>query len=403
MKIVYDSKEISKILSSMIKRYEKYYILTAWASGEHTAFNDLIKNKNKIQKMVVGTEFYQTNPNFIKEFINSKNVKFIIKAQEGTFHPKVYLFENNENDWQCLIGSANFTKSAMSINDEIMVLINQNDNNAKETYINLKKQIDKYWKSADIMDSLYFQRYEKIFTKSKKILDKLENKYTKNKSEKSILQSKVLTMGWNEYFENIKLDKFHSFEERLNLLETAKQYFEQYDTFSSMPYEIRKQIAGIKKFNPYKNKEKFDWGWFGSMAGAGYFKQKIKENNIYISNALDSIPLNGVVTYENYKDFISNFLKAFNDTGGDGLATATRLLSMKRPDFFICLDSQNKEQLRNDFGIKKKSLDYEEYWSEVIERIQDSLWWNSKKPTDAIELKAWNSRVAMLDVLFYKK
>ena len=138
------------------------------------------------------------------------------------------------------------------------------------------------------------------------------------------------------------------------------------------------------------------------MAGAGYFKQKINENNIYISNALEYIPLNGKITYENYQSFITNFKKAFENTGGDGLATATRLLSIKRPDFFICLDNQNKEKLCNDFGIKK-SLNYEEYWTEVIQRIHDSLWWNSEKPINENELKAWNGRVAMLDVIFYEE
>ena len=402
MQLLHDSNKISTTLSKLIKKYNKYYILTAWASGEHTTFNNLVKNKNKIQKMVVGTQFYQTNPNFIKEFINSENVKFILKSRKGVFHPKTYLFENNENDWQCLIGSANFTQSAMSINDEIMILINQDDNNAKETYIALKEQIDKSWNNADIIDNVYFERYKKLFRKSQLLLDKLENKYTKNKSKKSILESNVLTMDWNKYFASIQHDRFHSFEERLKLLETAQLYFERYNSFKNMPDEIRKQIAGIKKFDPKKSKEKFDWAWFGSMAGAGYFKQKINENSIDISNALDCIPLTGTITYSHYQNFIINFKKAFTSTGGDGLATVTRLLSIKRPDYFICLDKQNKEKLCNDFGIKQ-SLNFEEYWTEVILRIKDSLWWNSEKPTNTIELKAWMGRVAMLDVIFYEE
>jgi hypothetical protein len=405
MQIIYEAKEAGKVLSELIFKYKNYYILTAWASGEHTTFNNLIKNKNNIQKMVVGTQFYQTNPNFIKEFIGSTSVKFIIEPKKGIFHPKIYLFENNENDWQCLIGSANFTKSAFSINDEILIQINQEDKNAKEIYFQLKEQIDKYWNNAKAIDDIYFKRYKVLFKKSISILDKLENKFTQNKSKKSILQSKVLTMDWDEYYKNIKNDKFHSFEKRLALLETAKQYFKQYDSFQCMPDEIRKQIAGIKKYDPNKSKEKFDWAWFGSMAGAGYFKQKIKEKNINISNALDSIPLDGAVSYKDYQNFIYNFKKAFIPTGGDGLATATRLLTIKRPDYFLCLDSQNKEKLCNDFGIKK-SLNYEEYWTEIIQRIQDSLWWENEKPTnkdDANELKSWNGRVAMLDVVFYKE
>ena len=386
----------------MIEKYKKYYILTAWASGEHLAFENLVKNKNKIQQMVVGIQFYQTNPNFIEKFINSTKVKFMLEPQEGIYHPKVYLFENNENDWQCLIGSANFTKSALSVNDEIMINFNQNDNESKEIYFQLKKEINRYWEKAKIVDENYFDRYINLFQKSKKVLNKLENKYTEKRSKKSILQSKILTMNWDEYFSAIKQDNFHSFDERLKLLETARTNFEEYKSFKDMDYEMRKQIAGIKRYIPTKSKEKFDWAWFGSMAGAGYFKQKIHENNINISNALDCIPLYGDVSSLNYYDYIENFKKAFNLTGGDGIATATRLLAIKRPDYFICLDNQNKRNLCIDFGIKQ-SISYEEYWTEVIERIQDSLWWQANQPTNEKELQAWRGRVAMLDVIFYEE
>ena len=67
MKLLHEPKEINLTLSSMLKKYKNYYILTAWASGEHSTFNSLVKNKNNIQQMVVGTQFYQTNPNFIKK------------------------------------------------------------------------------------------------------------------------------------------------------------------------------------------------------------------------------------------------------------------------------------------------------------------------------------------------
>ncbi|HFS66940.1 MAG TPA: NgoFVII family restriction endonuclease [Flavobacteriia bacterium] len=401
MQLIFNSIEIGKTLSQLIKKYKKYYILTAWASGNNSVFDLLLKNQSNIEQMIVGTQFYQTNPNFMEHFINSNKVKFMIDTQKGVYHPKVYLFENSENDWECLIGSANFTKSALSFNNEIMINFNQNDSNSKQILLDLKEQINNYWKISKSIDNDYFNRYKNLFQKYKPILNKIDNKFTDKKSEKSILNSKILTLNWEEYFNEIQKDTFHSFDERLNLLETANHYFNTYCSFEEMNDEKRKEIAGIKKFNPDKSKEKFDWAWFGSMAGAGYFKQNINQNNKYISKALDYIPLNDKVSYQNYLDFIDNFKKAFL-SGGDGVATATRLLSMKRPDVFICLDNQNKKNLCKDFGIKQ-SLNYEEYWTEIIARIQDSIWWQSEKPKNEIELKAWNGRVAMLDVIFYEE
>ncbi len=402
MELISDSKEIGKRLSKLFKRYNKYYILTAWATGNNPTFKVLEKNKNRIKQMVVGTQFYQTNPNFMESFIDNSNVKFIIESQQGIYHPKVYLFENNKNDWECLIGSANFTKSALSVNDEIMISFNQDDDNAEEIYSDLREQINTYWNRAQIINEKYLNRYEKLFNKTKKILEKIDNKYTDKKSKKSILESSILSMDWEEYFSKIKDDRHHSFSERLKLLQTAKEYFEQYKSFSEIDKEKRKQIAGtVGKYNPEKSNDKFDWAWFGSMVGAGHFKQTINTNNKFISHALDCIPQMGEIKYQDYLNYIENFKQAFPE-GGDGIATATRLLAIKRPDIFVCLDGPNKENLCADFGIKK-SLNYEEYWNEIIMRIQDSIWWQSDKPTQEEELQAWQGRVAMMDVIFYEE
>ena len=400
MQLISNPDKIRERLSQLINKYKKYYILTAWASGDNSIFDLLLKKENHIEKMIVGTQFYQTNPNFMKYFVDSNRVKFMIDIEKGVYHPKVYLFENNENDWECLIGSANFTKSALSFNKEIMVNFNQGDLNAKQMFLDLKEEINNYWEISKSIDSDYFNRYNNLFQKYKPMFNRIDNKFTDKKSKKSILNSKILTLNWKEYFNEIQKDNLHSFDERLNLLEIANQYFNVHSSFKEMNDKQRKEIAGIKRTNPDKDKEKFDWVWFGSMIGAGYFKKTINENNKYISKSLDCIPLNNKVSYQNYLDFIYNFKKAFL-SGGDGVATATRLLAMKRPDVFICLDSQNKKNLCKDFGIKQ-SLNYEEYWTEIIARIQDSIWWQSEKPKNSLELKAWNARVAMLDVIFYE-
>jgi HKD family nuclease len=403
MQLISNSKEIGKKLSQCIEKYQKYYILTAWASGNNPTFDILLDYEDNIQKMIVGTQFYQTNPNFIERFINSDKVKFMINSQKGIYHPKVYLFENNKNDWECLVGSANFTKFALSINNEIMINFNQDDENSNQILIDLKEQINNYWKISKSIDNDYFDKYKILFNKYKPILNKIDNKFTDKKSKKSIIDSKILILNWEEYFNEIQDDKEHSFGGRLNILETANNYFKEYGSFEKMDEYKRKQIAG---FCYDENQENFDWDWFGSMKAPGEFKGKINKNNVHISNALDCIPLNGKVSHKNYKDYINNFRKAFLEKGGDGVATATRLLAMKRPDVFICLDSKNEDNLCDDFGIKIKSMAYkderyEEYWTEIIARIQDTIWWQSEKPKDEIELKAWNGRVAMLDVFFY--
>ena len=138
------------------------------------------------------------------------------------------------------------------------------------------------------------------------------------------------------------------------------------------------------------------------MRGVGYFFEAVNDNNLHLSNALDAIPLTGLVSRAQYLDYIAQYIKAFPN-GRDGVSTASRLLALKRPDYFVCLSSKNQDRLIAEFGIKKSSLDYEGYWDEVIGRIQDSPWWNSPEPKEPRALKAWQGRAAMLDSIFYEE
>lgn len=74
---------------------------------------------------------------------------------------------------------------------------------------------------------------------------------------------------------------------------------------------------------------------------------------------------------------------------------------MKRPDYFVCLDSKNRDKLCKEFGISK-NIGLDRYWDEVVQRLVDSNWWNSPEPQDGIERRIWRCRAAFLDVKFYQ-
>jgi hypothetical protein len=144
-----------------------------------------------------------------------------------------------------------------------------------------------------------------------------------------------------------------------------------------------------------------NWGWFGSMFGAGVFKNRVNQNDINLSRALDAIPPAGEVLEVHYSQFIDAYRKAFPAGRGHGLGTATRLLTMKRPDYFVCFDSANKRGLCGAFEITLGNHDYARYWGSIVERLLLSRWWNSPRPTANKEMKVWDGRAAFLDSLYY--
>ena len=134
--------------------------------------------------------------------------------------------------------------------------------------------------------------------------------------------------------------------------------------------------------------------------GAGYFKNFIKSNNESISKALEFIPETGPVSKENYDNYIRFYLEPFNEFCNGkyhGIPMATRLLSMKRPDVFVCLDKRNLHKMKTVFNIELGKKEYSKYWINVIVPIQNSAWCKSEIPKDEWERKIWNYRVAMLD------
>ncbi|WP_337133760.1 hypothetical protein, partial [Staphylococcus aureus] len=102
--------------------------------------------------------------------------------------------------------------------------------------------------------------------------------------------------------------------------------------FEVMVRDERRAIAGTAG-RKEKGHKGINWAAFGTMFGSGDFKNIVNESPRFISKALDKIPLRGEVTKSDYESFREFFLKAFEDKSRKGgVAIASRLLAMKRPD-----------------------------------------------------------------------
>lgn len=397
MKLITANSELKSNLSRLIKEYKNISFAVAWASAGTEVFDLLIKNQERIRKAIIGTHFYQTHPDVLDKFTNSNNVRFILQSR-GVFHPKIYFFWD-EKHWELLIGSANLTAGALKNNTEAMILISSN--HSGDLYSSLKKDflglIDNYWSEARMVSEDAAASYRAFWVKQRPILQRLSGQYgdITKLSSKTPADSVVMTMLWPQFLNLVKKDPYHGFQKRLDLLNFVRTQFQTTQHFQDMQLGMRKTIAGLPT-NFHKN-----WGWFGSMSGAGYYHQAVNNNNPHISAALDQIPLYGPVLRGHYDAYIQEFIQAFPN-GRDGIGIASRLLALKRPDYFVCFDAKNKRTLCQDFGINQTGMNYTRYWEEIIERIQDSVWWNETRPNGTIDGDVWDGRAAMLDAIFYK-
>lgn len=396
MKLISTNAELRKQLIRLVVKYPNVSIATAWASADTDVFRALVSHEDRIVKAVIGTHFYQTHPDVLDQFVGSKRVKFILQP-DGVFHPKVYLFWSNEA-WEVVIGSPNLTLGALTKNSELSVLITS-EVGRPALRDEIASVITGHWDEARTVLRAEAENYRKLWKLRAPDLKKVADIFGDKPAAKPATQSKIMSMEWKEYLAEVQKDKFHGFKDRLDLIAEIREYFQTHKHFNDMDLDVRKGIAGL----PSKRKAIKNWAWFGSMKGAGTFAGLINASNEAFSLALDEIPLVGEIRREHYVRFIAQYLKAF-ENGRDGLGTATRLLAMKRPDVFLCVDAQNLKKLAQDVGIGSPGqLDYDRYWEEVVARLMQSPWWQCPEPSNPLERDAWNARAAMLDAIFYEE
>jgi hypothetical protein len=204
----------------------------------------------------------------------------------------------------------------------------------------------------------------------------------------------LVSLSWPDFFARVRAEQYPPehplMKERLQVLREIRQLFAQTMHFCDIDYPGRRKIAGlVKNANP-------NFLLFGSMQPVGYFKQAVRDNNEGISLALDEIPLDGELSRDHYQRFTDRFLKAFERSG---MALASRLLAMKRPDTFVCVNKENREGLFRAFRLSP-SRDAGAYW-DLIEKVRACTWWKVPPPAAPDEREVWRARAAFLDALFY--
>lgn len=360
VELIASSAKLMRTFQTQLDSCITVHLAVAWASVSFPEYHALVAAGQEIGRAVIGTHFYQTAPEFIEQFANDKRVRFALD-HSGVFHPKLYLFEHAHGGWSCIVGSANFTAGGFGRNQEACLLVTEADDPNGAIWAKALQSIKGYWKDAKPGTSIDLDRYRAMRERLAQSLTHAAGQFGAGKPGRPIEEIAAINLSRDEFFNLVREGSHHSLERRLNVLGAARSLFET-GQFNAMEREDRQRIAGFREDND------MTWGWFGFMGGAGVFTKIVNENPNPLSDALDQVPLNGQVTREDYLAFVDRYMRAFplHPKSGEptrhGLGTATRLLAMKRPDYFVCLDRANRPHLLPDFGVTLPTHDYEGDW-----------------------------------------
>ncbi|WFU49144.1 phospholipase D family protein [Sinorhizobium terangae] len=390
----------SKAVEQFMDEYDEFYWAVAW--GTKTPHADaLFENVEKFRSVTFGIAFNQTHPDLVDRLVKVPNAYIASEFMGGTYHPKLYAFRSGEKA-AAVVGSSNFTNGGLSSNLEAAVAITgSDDDKVFQDIFNFVRRSEKFGRPVTPDIALkYRASCKRASSLPKPPRDPLADMDVKRANG---LTSPITSLNWNDYLRSIRKSAHHDVQRSLELLRTVQQWFSSVGSFSDLSDERRKAIAGVLgEFQKTDEQLNQDWGWFGSMRGAGEFAKAVGKNTLALAKAIDSIPRHGEVTTTHYQEFCRHFEKAFaSSTRVGGVPTASRLLAMKRPDTFLCVSKPNIVRASRSMGFAKTSLTLENYWERVVEVIRACDWYNAPRPADK-GAEIWDSRAAMLDAVFYE-
>ncbi|WP_417701094.1 phospholipase D family protein [Pseudomonas sp.] len=390
------SKETCQRLIELIEQCRSFSWLSAWCTS-NPAYDAALAAKDKLGQLVIGTTRYFTDAACLDEFENFPPARVFAPNAAPMFHPKVYGFDLG--DELCVyVGSANLTGAGMARNIEAGVFL-QGDRKdpALRSFFDL---IHKQWIRAESIDSDFIKSYRANQKRVSDALQELE-RFTRIKKpvvrRRSTKNTDLNDMDWALYVRSVRSDKANDLQGRLKVLSFARQLFASDTSFTDLPDIDRRRIGGLLR---QSSTEELDWGLFGQMTSAGRLFPALDSDSEAISRALDQIPVVGAVKRRHYDAFVENFLQV-QGAVDTWIGFGTRLLAMKRPDYFFCYCDPNKRGLADAFGVAFSTVNLHNYWDRFIEPMQLMPWWQQELPESADEQSLWMGRAALLDAIYY--
>ncbi|OHD06267.1 phospholipase D family protein [Sphingopyxis sp. RIFCSPHIGHO2_12_FULL_65_19] len=397
---ILDARSLRKTLLRLITKHDEIYMAVAWADAGPVA-DRLIEHKRKFRSVTVGLDFCATDPDFVDSIRKVPNA-YVFKKPGACFHPKAFLFLTGDQA-EAIVGSANFTNGGLGSNVETCLHLRCDAGEAViadllttfESYAAHRQPVTKELAKA------YRRQAELAANRPRPPAPVLPSEPEAFRR----IDSDLLKMSWPAFIREVRKDPNHHFPTRMKFLRYLQSLFARTETFGELSVSEWKAVAGIVHPDAVADSglEKYQIGWFGSMQGSGAFTNLVVSQNSGIAKAIDAIPRRGPVTKADYEEFCGLFIAAFSNSARTGrYPTATRLLAMKRPDVFVCVNKGNKANLAEALCFAPSTLSLENYWERVVEPIGFATWYNAKRPIGA-DAEAWDCRAALADALYYKE
>ncbi len=168
--LVNDQKREKKILSAIAEELAtccSFDFSVAFINSDGLAsIKELLSELEEkgVKGRILTTNYLNfTEPSALREIIDFSNIE-LRSYTKGGFHPKGYIFEHKDY-YSIIIGSANLTASALSLNQEWSVRFVSNEDG--EITASIKDEFERVWNESEIADEPWIDSYEIQYEKER--------------------------------------------------------------------------------------------------------------------------------------------------------------------------------------------------------------------------------------------
>jgi HKD family nuclease len=376
---------------------------------------ELVARRHITLRSLVGLDFNQTNPTALDRLRKVGTVRIGV-SPTGVFHPKLYLFHGQPP--RAIVGSANLTNAAFSGNTEIAIEKALDDSE----YDHVRSFFAKQWQaSAPLTDEL-MQEYRKRWRNSPRGAtgDMIEDEIANNTSQSPILDidalaAQLTSWTWDEYrnalvdLERIRVRQDFSVlrSDRHSWLHTARL---AWPLARSRLDELERGERGIVfGIHVPTLPPEVEPGYFGNLGSRGSVMQiatgrqgepmtQFQADSLrYISDALDILGDSALSL-----EVVGEVYDALNAIQGFGVATNSRLMTLRRPDSIMIVNGANARLMALAFGIPESRIKTRRGYLEAHDILWNTAWWRSEEPSDFADAELWSFRAALVDAFVYE-
>jgi hypothetical protein len=309
------------------------------------------------------------------------------------FHPKLYLFRH-QGTTSLLAGSSNLTDGGFQRNREANVLLTTAEGRSGPV-ADAAAYIEARYREASEPRGRQWKSWLKKYRSSWKKKPRPPVGPYAGGARRDLNELEVWSFA--EYFHRLRQGNRVEgipLGDWLNVLETIRAEWNKAGwKLQGMPIKYRRILAGEHHADADGS------GLFG-FVGLGHFLHTAINDPAKIDRALRMIPRQGPVQDSDWTKFYTAYSRAFHKAA---VGTASRLLAFWRPDKFFSANRGSIPEIAKRSGFPRATLhDWAGYW-EATKWIAQRPWVRTGAPKTVLEKQCWEGRVALLDVLMYRR